>query len=259
MSHSKIPKIIHQIWLQTEKYIPEQFKEYSSNTKAMNTDFEYKLWDEGAILDLIQDNEMYMNKYYSFPYMHQKIDFARYIILYTYGGIFIDMDAYTIRKLSLLYKLVGSYDVVLSFVRSNAFESFIVCRKSKCLNNGNILCKPQADFMGFLIQRVIINKASSFLTPKISCITKTTGPFFINKAFDEYQGGSKIKVLEAEFIEPCRFDECDVTENSYIIHRHSQTWVNEPIKKVLNFYLRYKTFMPWSILTLILATSLYLS
>lgn len=253
MPSSKIPKIIHQVWLQTEKYIPDTFREYSLKTQAMNGDFKYMFWDESKILDLIKDNEAYMNTYYSFLYMHQKIDFARYIILYTYGGIFIDMDAYTIKQLSALYKLVDDYDVVVSLVRADLLESLIICQKIKCINNGNILCKPNAGFMKFIIQKIIASPPCGVFTSKISCIKKTTGPIFINRMLDEYKGSSKIKVLDPEYIEPCRFDECDLTQNSYIIHVHAQTWVNEPLKKLVTFYLRYKAFMPFIMMILFIA------
>jgi mannosyltransferase OCH1-like enzyme len=257
----KIPRIIHQLWLQTERYVPKLFKDYSTKIKEINGDFKYVFWDENTILDLIKDNEKYMKTYYSFSYMHQKIDFAKYIILYTFGGIFIDMDAYTIRKLSDLYtlktdsgKIIENYDVVVSYITGNSIESMFMCRQTKCVNNGNILCKPGADFMKYMINEIINGDGCGDFTPKMICIQNTTGPILINSLIKKYDGPSDIKILDAEYLEPCIKNDCKTTKNTYILHKHAQTWIDGPIQKVVDFYFNNKIL----ILIIFIAIILYM-
>lgn len=239
----KIPRIIHQLWLQTEKYVPDKFREYSSKIKDLNKDFKYMFWDENKILDLIKDNAQYMKTYYSFSYMHQKIDFAKYIILYTFGGIFIDMDAYTIRSLRDLYefktdsgKSIEDYDVVVSYITGNMIQSMLMCMQTKCINNGNILCKPGADFMKSLINEIVNGDRCGDFTLKMVCISNTTGPVLINELIKKYNGSSQIKILNKEFLEPCVKNDCKITKNSYVLHKHAQTWIDGPLKTIADFF-----------------------
>ena len=44
-----IPKIIHQIWFQGEKQIPDHLRVYHNGWYNMNPSFEVRLWDETAI------------------------------------------------------------------------------------------------------------------------------------------------------------------------------------------------------------------
>ena len=41
-----IPKIIHQIWWQGEKSIPEKYLSYIESWKTNHPDFKYMFWDE---------------------------------------------------------------------------------------------------------------------------------------------------------------------------------------------------------------------
>ena len=42
---SEIPKIIHQIWLQGERDIPDKYKPDIKKLVELNRDFSYYLWD----------------------------------------------------------------------------------------------------------------------------------------------------------------------------------------------------------------------
>ena len=112
--------------------------------------------------------------------------------------------------------------------------------KKKCANNGIILSKPKTDFMKFVINSIINNCECGSLTSKISCITNTTGPAFLNKVLNKYKGVSRIKILKSEFLEPCVKNKCNTTNNSYILHKHSQTWIPYNIKSLYGFYENYK-------------------
>lgn len=247
-----IPKIIHQLWLQTEKYVPKKYQLDTIRTRNLNKDFKYMFWDEIKILNLIKNNPEYMEKYYSFPYMHQKIDFAKYIILYTFGGIFIDMDAYCIKSLNGLYDMVQHFDVVLSYINAGFVSNIFMCEETKCVNNGNIMCKPRADFIKYLIDEIILIKECNFYDLKMTCIFKTTGPTLLNKLLRNYNGPSKIRVLDPEYIEPCMMDMCDVTKNTYIKHEHAASWSNEPFKSIGYVYIHYEFHFWCLIISLII-------
>ena len=47
--------------------------------------------------------------------------------------------------------------------------------------------------------------------------------------------------MESEYLEPCIKDECNITNNSYILHKHAQTWINDDMKNLYSFYTKNKT------------------
>ena len=88
-----IPKIMHQIWYQGEGKIPSKLKDYRANCKKINKGYKQYIWDGEMIERFIEDNyPQYSEVYKSFPMMIQKIDFAKYLILHFYGGVYVDMD-----------------------------------------------------------------------------------------------------------------------------------------------------------------------
>ena len=107
-----IPYKIHQIWFQGEENLPEKYKVFQKTWTDQEL-FEYEIWDETKIIRLLHDQNsrlwdetgVHCKKLYnSYPTMIQKIDFAKYVILYVYGGIYIDMDVFAIRDLSIFMK-----------------------------------------------------------------------------------------------------------------------------------------------------------
>lgn len=253
-----IPKIIHQIWLQGENQIPQNLLLFQNKIKELHSDWKYICWDETKIIHLLENtNKNWLDIYNQFDYLHQKVDYSKLIILYIYGGVFIDMDAYTIQKLDSLIDKVNSYDFVASYIKKfNFIINYILFQKfDNGLNNGNFLAKPNSNILLYLINH-ISTKCSPF-DNKISCISKTTGPIFFNTNINNYlndntiQNKSKILLLENEYLEPCVYDICDVTPNTYIKHEHSGSWYNEYLKYIIIFYLKNTTFTIIIILLLI--------
>lgn len=51
------------------------------------------IWDEAAVLDLIQqDFPWFLTTYLSYPKLVQRSDVVRYMVLYKYGGVYLDAD-----------------------------------------------------------------------------------------------------------------------------------------------------------------------
>lgn len=91
-----IPKIIHHIApVDQSKWHPIWQRCYPSWKKHF-PDFEYKMWtDEHDIDGLVKEHfPEYWPIYQQFPLHIMKIDFARFCILYKYGGIYTDMDIF---------------------------------------------------------------------------------------------------------------------------------------------------------------------
>jgi mannosyltransferase OCH1-like enzyme len=103
-----IPKIIHQIYFNLhDKEIEEipLFKTSSNRIQKMYPDFEYRLWNEISCSELVKKElPEYFKFYSSLRYEIQKIDYMRFVLLYLYGGVYVDLDLIPIRKMDNVLK-----------------------------------------------------------------------------------------------------------------------------------------------------------
>ena len=98
-----IPKIIHQTW-KTEELPPIMKYIYAENVKLLKSKgYEFKLWSDKEITDLINSYYPDFFEIYSFARTGvQRGDISRIIILYHYGGIYIDLDVLVMRDFAEL-------------------------------------------------------------------------------------------------------------------------------------------------------------
>jgi hypothetical protein len=106
-----IPKKIHQIWIQGIEKLPKKLYDNHMLIKKSNPEYEMKLWDDKSISELLRTRhpdlyQVYINcdklkgpggKYTCMS------DIGRYVILYEYGGFYIDMDFECSINLDKLY------------------------------------------------------------------------------------------------------------------------------------------------------------
>ena len=75
-----IPKIIHKIWFQSYDNIPQNLLQYHEECVKIHTNYKFIVWDKQSIEDLVNKQSNWIQKtYYSYEFMIQKIDFAKYI------------------------------------------------------------------------------------------------------------------------------------------------------------------------------------
>jgi len=87
----KLIKYIFQTWKTTE--IPDKWKEAQKSIITKNPDYKYKLYTDKDNRKIIKKYfSFFLKTYDSFEYHIQRVDAARYCILYLYGGIYLDLD-----------------------------------------------------------------------------------------------------------------------------------------------------------------------
>ena len=89
-----LPKIIHQQW-KTEDIPPGLFTRIRSEWKRLYPEPEYKhiLWTDATMRKLIQERfAWFLETYDNYPTNIQRADSSRYFILFTYGGLYADLD-----------------------------------------------------------------------------------------------------------------------------------------------------------------------
>ncbi len=92
----KIPKIIHQIWLGSP--VPEAFVDLQQSwiEHHLGRDWLYKLWTDEDVAQM----QLYNQEFYDASDNYGvKSDILRWEVLYTYGGVYVDMDYECLRAL----------------------------------------------------------------------------------------------------------------------------------------------------------------
>ena len=101
---SRIPKIIHQIWIGDA--VPQKFKQFQESWLKLHPDWEYRLWTSHDLPLFAWHNADLLSKSRN---PGEISDIMRYEILYTYGGVYIDFDFECLQALDELNRLYDFY------------------------------------------------------------------------------------------------------------------------------------------------------
>lgn len=135
---SKIPKIIHQIWI-GPKPRPSKFMETWANK---NPDFEYILWNEEefqkrGILFECQD------KINSMSEINGKADIIRWELVWKYGGVFLDADSICIEPIDDVLMNVSAF---AGYENENVRQG-LVATGTMGFPPGHPLCRDAIDWI----------------------------------------------------------------------------------------------------------------
>ena len=262
-----ISKLIHQIWFQDNKdiyffsdnldnninrvfssMIPFQYKLNLIKLLSQNKDYSYCLWNQTKIYNLIK--LFYPNLlqlYQKLEYRIQKIDFAKYIILYHYGGIYIDIDVESKNSLDHFFKIYPMTNLYFSKVSYiNDLEDKILKKfynyksNNYFVNNGIIIAKRKHPFFKDLLNDLkfnILNNNDYFYNSKIF---NTTGPSLLtNSILKHLYKYQDIVILDSIYFEPCygKDPSCKLKNDTILKHLHKSIWLEniESDNLIINF------------------------
>lgn len=217
-----IPKTIHYCWFGGNP-LPESAKKCIASWKEFFPEYEIKEWNE--------DNFDFKNcKYCKEAYQKKKwafvSDYARFWILYNYGGIYFDTDVEIIKDMS---------DII-------NYGPFMGCEViGKCapglglgVNPGNKLYKEIIDFydkIHFIKSDGTINEDT--VVTYVTDILKKYG----FKQINEIQKIEDIYIYPPDFFCPLNYEtgNLKITKNTRSIHHYSASWhsrLDKIIKKI---------------------------
>ena len=211
-----IPKIIHQTW-KTEK-IPERWKDAVDSCKKIHKGYRYILWTDKMMRKFVQ--KFYPDFYPTYQnYSHniQRCDAFRYLVLYKYGGIYLDMDLVCEKKLNDLLH----YDLVL--IHSNSEKRYF--------RNSFYMSIPKHPFIKFCIEALPKHKSDYSYFGKHWHIMNSTGPIFLTNRIIEYGKIPKVHFLtKKEFEGDCNICTTGEYNNSckggeYFSHVIGRSWI----------------------------------
>ena len=198
---SEYPRIVHQIWLDYMT-IPEAWADARRHNMKLNHGVKHILWTSRDIeVFLEREYPWFLDTYHGYGYFSQKVDSARYFIVYHYGGAYMDMDFIVNVSLSEIYHRH----------RINDYECAFAQTWPSGLSNALFSCKRHSQFLWFMISNLKISDRWVILPyARTMC---STGPVFVTKCFNAYEHNSLIYILEVHLYTAV-----------YFTHLHGSTW-----------------------------------
>ena len=211
-----IPKIIHYCWF-GGKPLPKSAEKCIASWKKYLPDYEIKRWDESNfdVNAIPYTREAYAVCKYAFV-----SDYARFWILYHYGGVYFDTDVEVIRPIDDIINRGGFLGV-----ESN--------------RNGIYTVNPGLGFaatQGTAVIGEMVNLYSKFHfintdgASDLKNIVEITTDYLSSKGLqntDEIQDCCGFTIYPKDYFCPIDYDtrELKITENTRTIHHYAESWV----------------------------------
>ena len=187
---NKIPKIIHQIWIGDKPPPNIWIDTWKKDYMIAHPEFKYMYWDNTAAEKLLKSWPNIRKKFYTTNIQCCRADLLRYVILYTYGGIYIDADSAWVNKKDLT-ELIERTDINGMFAAPHS-------KDNSTLANGVIGCTKNNAVILNIINDLNTMGPRRFRKKLVRFgVSNITGPTI----FDRHVKG-KITVFPAEYFYP---------------------------------------------------------
>jgi len=222
-----IPKLIMQTWKTYDVPIEWKHGQYTVQSK-------FDSWKYYFMTD--SENQRFVDNFfphYSVPfkllkYPIQRADAIRYMFLYEFGGMYMDLDFEVIRNFEeILHSLKGP----LILIHSGNVHW--------CLTNSLIICKPKQTVFLKMLEHCFDPKLPWYYVGKHIQVMFSTGPMAFHNCITNHN--EPYVVLPRKLFMPLKEPETDQT---YLKCLAGGTW-NSIDSFVLNFLLQYKKEIAW--------------
>lgn len=232
-----IPKVIHYCWFGGNP-LPDSAKKYICSWKKYFPDYEIKEWNESNFdlhcCDYVR--EAYEAKKWAFV-----SDYARFWILYCYGGLYFDTDVEVIKPMDNLIKKGSFMGCETNLMTSTALEAKkMLPIEDSNIGFGNSLGLAAAPGLGLAaapglgLYKEILDYYNQIHFQQNDDGTYDTVVDHTTKVLRRhgFKGNGSIEKVEDIYIYPpeyfCpmnyRTGKLDITENTYTIHWYSASW-----------------------------------
>jgi mannosyltransferase OCH1-like enzyme len=126
--------MIHQIFINLGKGelcdIPDYYESYKETLEYCEKNkIKHILWSSEDIDDLLNDYPEYKQIYSDFRYDIQRIDFARLLILYHHGGLYLDLDVKPLPEAGLGICFEKDFFIARWWNNHLPYNAIIACHK----------------------------------------------------------------------------------------------------------------------------------
>jgi mannosyltransferase OCH1-like enzyme len=231
-----IPKIVMQTWKNDQ--IPDKWKAGVESVKKYLSHWKYVLMTDENNLNLVKDYfPWYLETYLAFRYPIQRADVIRYMWLYLYGGLYLDMDVLLLSDIDHLF-LHGN----LFFVPSGNEPTY--------LTNAIMASVPRQQCWLDMLEET--KKRYNGWLPNMEVeILSTTGPGMVSRIMQN--GIWPYTMLPKEVLNP--YSICDVVfnkPNALMQPLEGSSWITSNWKKAQQcFYCNGKEWIAIAVIIIL--------
>ena len=240
---TQVPRRLHQIWMQGQDQLPSRLVELQRTWRELNCHYEYHLWDEEALRELITTRHAwFLPTWERYRYLHQRADAGRLFVLYEQGGFYADLDARALRPLDELTALVPNARVITSELPFAGLDRAVItlaCGTRRLITNAIMGMEPGLEEWLEVLQ--LLPQRSTFLRlNKELSIAFGTGPMFLSGAVDQAFAGCR----DAVAIMPARMFErrlgyqpyFPAPPDAFMDHLMDASWHSPWLQRLLKLY-----------------------
>lgn len=215
-----IPKIIHYCWFGGNN-IPKEHLHCIDSWKQFMPEYEIKEWNESNFdLSCCQ----YVKEAYDARKWAFVSDYARFWILYNFGGIYLDTDVELLKSLEPIitqgpFMAMESKGVVAPGLGLAAYPKMKIYKVIlNSYHNSNFY-----QFPGIPTDENVVGKVTKILLSR-----------GFNSQIIEIQKIAEVLIYPPEFFCPKNYktNEILITNNTYSIHHYAASWINDFEKKI---------------------------
>lgn len=191
----RIPRLMHQLY-ESPTGVPLRLKQLSESWTEKNPSWKYMFWGTKEIDVFLNDHfPDFIPFYRDYEFDVQRWDAIRYLILYTYGGLYIDMDYECLQPIDKILTNKGCFLGMEPKIHS------ALSGVPYIIGNAFMASVPGHDFMKCLIEE-LYNKEKYTNPDKKRRILQTTGPLMLSRVYEDYQGKADIGLIPSEIVTP---------------------------------------------------------
>ncbi|KAL4219254.1 hypothetical protein ACF0H5_021836 [Mactra antiquata] len=147
-----IPHIIHQSY--KREFVPHVYSRLVKSFVDLNPKWQYYFWTERSAKRLLMDKYPHLLPVWNkLKDPISRADVLRYVVLYQYGGVYVDLDFECLRPLD---RVTYKYSCIIP---TEPFEHAILrSNQSLVVNNGIMMSRPKHPFFKQLLNNLIYYK-----------------------------------------------------------------------------------------------------
>jgi len=186
----RIPRHIHMTW--KTSMMPHW--SYHKVWQKMNPDYKFSLWTDDNIVSFITEHHPRFAQHLNMLSNIEKADLIRYAVLFTYGGIYADIDARLLRKIddwAKVYPLPNTTTALIgieAFLKDNRERLLVSFARVHQYCQWTMMSAPRHPLMLAVLDLIhaLLGNKTIFLRSPTSRVLDTTGPGIFSDGVEKF-------------------------------------------------------------------------